>query len=118
MDGGQEDPLFDCLPRKFEAFQWHEDTFDIPKGAVCLAASRSCPNQAFRFGRNAYGLQFHVEVTPAIIASWIKDYMKEEKERLDAKAILLEAYEKREAFERQADILYLNFTKIMKDLNK
>jgi GMP synthase (glutamine-hydrolysing) len=52
-------------------FQWHGDTFDLPRGAVQLARSAQCENQAFRFGEAAYGLQFHIEVTPEIIDSWL-----------------------------------------------
>ena len=52
-------------------FQWHGDTFDLPRGAVQLARSAQCENQAFRFGEAAYGLQFHIEVTAEIIDSWL-----------------------------------------------
>jgi GMP synthase (glutamine-hydrolysing) len=41
---------------------WHRDTYDLPPGAAQLAASDRYPQQAFRFGRRAYGLQFHVEI--------------------------------------------------------
>jgi len=53
-------------------FQWHGDTFDLPKGAVQFARSALCENQAFRFGEAAYGLQFHMEVTAEIIDSWLR----------------------------------------------
>ena len=43
---------------------WHHDTFDLPAGAVLLASSDRYPHQAFRVGRRAYGLQFHVELGP------------------------------------------------------
>ncbi len=52
-------------------FQWHGDTFDLPAGAVQLARSPNCENQAFRFGDRAFGLQFHMEVTAEIIADWL-----------------------------------------------
>jgi GMP synthase (glutamine-hydrolysing) len=60
----------DCRPTE-TVFQWHGDTFDLPDGAVQLARGEQCENQAFRFGGTAYGLQFHLEVTPEIIASWL-----------------------------------------------
>jgi len=53
------DPVFKALPKEVEVFQWHGDTFDIPKGAVRLASSDLFPNQAFRIGDNAYAFQFH-----------------------------------------------------------
>jgi len=43
---------------------------ELPPGAARLAWSKACGNQAFRAGRNIYGLQFHPEVTPAMIANW------------------------------------------------
>jgi GMP synthase-like glutamine amidotransferase len=49
---------------------WHGDTFDVPPGAVRLASSERYPNQAFRAGPRAYGLQFHVEVDRALAAGW------------------------------------------------
>jgi GMP synthase-like glutamine amidotransferase len=50
-------------------FAWHEDSFTAPPGAVELARSAAGP-QAFRVGRSV-GLQFHPEVTPAIVDDWI-----------------------------------------------
>lgn len=58
--------------RKAEVFQWHGDTFDLPEGSVRLASSEVYQNQAFRYGKS-YALQFHIEVTPAIIREWFKD---------------------------------------------
>ncbi len=55
---------FRDLPRKIEAFHWHGDTFDIPRGAVHLARSAACENQAFTYDERVVGLQFHLETTP------------------------------------------------------
>ncbi len=49
---------------------WHRDTFSLPPGAIHLAATRTFPHQAFRFGEVAYGLQFHAEVDRALAAAW------------------------------------------------
>lgn len=54
-------------------FHWHGDTFDLPEGAVHLAATASYPHQAFRFGELAYGLQFHLEVNEALAAGWRRE---------------------------------------------
>lgn len=55
------DSLFSALPREMTIFQWHGDTFSIPPGAVHIAASDACENQAFQYGSNVLGLQFHME---------------------------------------------------------
>lgn len=68
---GRRDPLFAGLPEVFPAFQWHNDSFDLPPGALHLAASPVCPGQAFRC-RRAYALQFHPEVDEAIVAAWVR----------------------------------------------
>lgn len=65
-----EDPLWQGLPESFTGFHWHGDFFETPPGAVPLASSLLTPCQAFRFGRFAYGFQFHLEVTEAIIRDW------------------------------------------------
>ncbi|MBU4222474.1 MAG: type 1 glutamine amidotransferase, partial [Euryarchaeota archaeon] len=53
-------PVFNALPLRFTAFHWHGDTFEIPSGAVRIAQSEACANQAFEYGRTI-GLQFHLE---------------------------------------------------------
>ncbi len=74
---GSIDPLFSHLPKTFSVFQWHEDTFEIPHSATLIATSSLVPDQAFRYGENAYGLQFHLEVTREMITEWIKTYEEE-----------------------------------------
>ncbi|HOV80220.1 MAG TPA: type 1 glutamine amidotransferase [Bacillota bacterium] len=67
---GLKSPLFEGLPEEFPVFHWHEDTFALPAGAVHLARTGGCVNQAFSFGRSVFALQFHLEITPEIIDSW------------------------------------------------
>jgi GMP synthase (glutamine-hydrolysing) len=67
------DPLFEGGGKQITVFQWHGDTFDLPPGTVRLASSKLCRNQAFRYGRSAYGLQFHIEMTAELIESWLEE---------------------------------------------
>ena len=64
-----DDRLFAGLSKE-TVFHWHGETFDLPPGAELLASSNLCRNQAFRAGEHVYGLQFHLEVTPEMIADW------------------------------------------------
>lgn len=66
----RRDRLFGGLTQPETVFHWHGETFDLPPGAVWLAESEACRNQAFRLGTNIYGLQFHLEVTPEMIGEW------------------------------------------------
>jgi len=71
-EAGQSDLLFSGVPETLDVLQWHGDMFEIPEDGALIATGNDCPNQAFRY-RNAFGLQFHVEVTREILADWFKD---------------------------------------------
>jgi len=66
------DPAVKGLGPGGEFFHWHGETFDLPPGAVHLAYSAGCQNQAFLLGENVLGLQFHPEVTADIIGEMVR----------------------------------------------
>lgn len=70
-DEAARDPLFGGLEGPLEVLHWHGDTFDLPAGVVHLASSTRYANQAFRVGPVAWGLQFHLEVTPAAVDAFL-----------------------------------------------
>ena len=57
----------------FHVLHWHGDRISLPNKAVLIASSQRCKEQFFRVGKFAYGLQFHVETTEAMIDKWIKE---------------------------------------------
>jgi GMP synthase-like glutamine amidotransferase len=67
---GRADAVTGGLPERFPVLQWHSDTFDLPAGATLLASSEAYANQAFRVGIAVYAVQFHVEVTAAMLEEW------------------------------------------------
>ena len=69
-EAGQNDPLFSGIPSPITFFHWHGETFDLPPGAEWLAYSDLCKHQAYRYPGNVYGIQFHPEITPAMIEDW------------------------------------------------
>lgn len=68
---GLTDPVLSGFGDGTPVFQWHSRTFALPHGAVHLARTGGCAHQAFRYGSNAYGLQFHPEVNQALIERWL-----------------------------------------------
>ncbi len=59
------------FPAALHVYQWHHEGFAVPAGAELLATGQVFPNQAFRVGRRAFGLQFHPEATPQIRGEWL-----------------------------------------------
>jgi GMP synthase (glutamine-hydrolysing) len=68
----RSDPLLAMLSSTEKIFQWHGETFDIPCGTRHLAFSSLCANQAFSYGHNVYGFQFHLEVDAPMIHRWLR----------------------------------------------
>ncbi|MBD2102031.1 glutamine amidotransferase [Leptolyngbya sp. FACHB-261] len=58
------------IPLPMQVYHWHQEGFELPTGAVLLATGETFANQAFRYGQNAYGLQFHPEMTQTIMERW------------------------------------------------
>lgn len=59
------------LPKRLRVLHWHGETFDLPENAIHLARSTACENQAFQYGDNVIGLQFHLEATPETMAAMV-----------------------------------------------
>jgi GMP synthase (glutamine-hydrolysing) len=83
---GMQDPFMRGFPRQFPVFQWHSETFDLPKGAILLATASDYPHQAFRFKDLAYAFQFHLEMTEEMIDAWLagNGAAEEKKEEINA----------------------------------
>lgn len=111
------DPAFKVMPEEIEVFQWHGDTFEIPKGAVRLASSELFPNQAFRIGENAYAFQFHIEVTEAIIKEWIEingTELEGVRDYIDSKKVLAESKQKASELKKLANGIYKGLFNVFK----
>ncbi|PWU19452.1 MAG: hypothetical protein C5B49_05735 [Bdellovibrio sp.] len=68
---GIEEPLFSGFKPAERVFQFHQDNFDHPRSAEHLARTEIFEGQAFRYGKTAFGLQFHLEVDRAMIERWL-----------------------------------------------
>ena len=114
-EAGQKDPLFKNFKEDEMIFHWHEDMFGIPRNGALLATGDGCPHQALNVGTNAYGIQFHVEITDVSIKEWCDEYcQKNTPERLLKAKGLLDGYRKyKTQFNAQAERLYENFLNII-----
>jgi len=73
LHGVEREPALAGLRARELVLHWHGDTFDLPAGAVHLASTPACAHQAFRLGRHQFGLQFHCELGPHVIETWVRD---------------------------------------------
>lgn len=114
---GQNDPFFKGFREDEEIYHWHGDMFEIPANGALLASGTGCPHQAFRVGKNAYGVQFHVEVTDKSIKEWCDEYSAADLPgRKEHCVVMLEGYAKnKEQFNLQAERLYENFLSLIQD---
>ncbi|AEH46055.1 glutamine amidotransferase class-I [Thermodesulfatator indicus DSM 15286] len=65
--------LFRDWPHSLEVFHWHGETFSLPPEAIHLARSEACENQAFLYEDRILALQFHLEVTPDLVAGLLEN---------------------------------------------
>jgi len=105
---GKIDPMFKNMNQNLETFQWHEDFFDLPKQGALLATSSACKNQAIRVGCCAWGLQFHPEMTAEMISCWFGN-----NEKLGKDKALINYYQKKNIYDKQARLMYLNFSRMI-----
>lgn len=70
-------PVFSHLKDTIDAFHWHGETLDLPKGAVRIAGSEACVNQAFAIKPNVFGFQFHLETTEKGARDFIREFADE-----------------------------------------
>lgn len=109
-EAGQHDPLFTGLPGYQKVFHWHEDAFEIPTGSVLLATTNTTRNQAFRYGRRAYGLQYHIELNSELFDLWLE--RPEFKQEIIA-AVGIDAYTNIQRERIMYDQTYYNHTFIL-----
>ena len=70
---GAREPALAGLRAQEMVLHWHGDTFDLPRGAVPLASTPLCRNQAFRLGWKHFALQFHCELPAEAIPVWVRE---------------------------------------------
>ncbi len=112
---GCKDPLFRGFRESQPVYHWHGDMFHIPDSGRLLVMGDGCPHQALRVGENAYGLQFHVEVTDTSLREWCAAYSAVDLPSRQSHAqSMRDDYRKyQKDFDAQAYTLYANFLQIV-----
>jgi GMP synthase-like glutamine amidotransferase len=114
-DEGEASPFFRGLARHGKCLQWHgAEVTRPPEGARVLASSPTCRVQALAFGRQAFSLQYHVEITATTVDEWaaVPAYRAALEDTLGADALprfKAEAAANLAGFNRDARRLYENF---------
>jgi GMP synthase-like glutamine amidotransferase len=119
-DEGKADSLFAGLGEQLAVFQWHEDTFDVPSKGALLSTSEIVTHQAFKVGRHAYGLQYHIEVDEGIIADWVEEYFRvaQARESEEGRKMLDQFNQLKKQYFAQAKKIYRNFVDIVESARR
>jgi GMP synthase-like glutamine amidotransferase len=119
-DAGRADPMFSGIADSFKALQWHGAEVSVaPAGAAILARSPLCGVQALRYGRHAYGMQYHTELTNQTVGEWgkVPAYSCALDQTLGAGALPkfeAEAGRHMPDFNRNSERLYQNFMNLVR----
>jgi GMP synthase-like glutamine amidotransferase len=109
------DPLFGPLPITPDVLQWHYDeVYVLPPGAIQLASSPGCDQQAFRLGRLAWGIQFHIETTPGMVRAWAAE-RDESLADFDLDAIVDRAVARHDDFREVWQPFAVSFADVVRD---
>ena len=106
------DDLLQGINNNIPIFQLHGETVELTQKHRLVAQSNGCKNQFIRFGKNAYGIQGHLELTDRLLKTWLK--IDEDLKNIDTDEIMI-TYE---AIKREYSIagkqLFWNFLKLSK----
>jgi GMP synthase (glutamine-hydrolysing) len=104
---GRKDKLFKNLPDVISVFQLHGETVMITPRMKLLATGRYCRNQVVKFGKNAYGIQSHLELTNELLESWIME--DADLQKLDAALLRVDFESLKSEYQNTGRQLFNNF---------
>lgn len=114
---GKRSPFFKNEPSSFEAFHWHGDTFEIPKGASRLCENDACSSQAFSYGENVLALQFHLDYSYESVSDMLAncpDELEEESPYIQRKEDILSKERTNKLFERLKSVFDAFYSSVYK----
>jgi GMP synthase (glutamine-hydrolysing) len=112
-EDGKNSLFKNITERKIQVFQWHGDTFELPKNVNVLSYSNMYL-QAFKY-KTAFAIQFHLEVTEQMILDWINEYQIEiQSENIDKYDLVFDMEKKVKDLSKYSKIVYKNFISLIK----
>ena len=111
-EAGKKSLFKDIPDSKIQVFQWHGDTFALPENSDVLSSS-GLYLQAFKH-KTAYGIQFHLEVTPEMIFNWMREYREEIlNENIDKQELVFDIEKKATDLHNRSETVYKNFISLI-----
>lgn len=107
---GKKDPLLANCDGQFPVFHLHGETVQLSKGMTLLGKGKFCENQLVRVGENAYGMQFHLELTPEMFEVWLRE--DSDLKQRDRASLQKDFQSLQDSFSNTAQTLFLNFLQI------
>ena len=107
---GERDPLFREVRSPLKVFQLHGETVRLGTDMALLGKGKYCENQVVRMGKNAYGVQGHIEMTPTMLDEWID--RDPDLQAVDAHALREDYRRVRREYEQQGNKILTNFLRV------
>jgi GMP synthase (glutamine-hydrolysing) len=111
-ENGLAEPLLDGVNSPFKVFQLHGETVQLRPDMALLGNGKFCESQLVRVGRNAYGIQGHIELTPPMLDEWIDQ--DRDLQTIDSSTVREDYREIRAEYEQQGRKILTNFLKVAK----
>jgi GMP synthase-like glutamine amidotransferase len=109
---GSAEPLLDGVNSPFKVFQLHGETVRLRPDMTLLGKGKFCESQLVRVGRNAYGIQGHIELTPSMLDDWIDQ--DPDLQTLDSSTVKEDYRRIKTEYEQQGRKILTNFLKVAK----
>ncbi len=107
---GKKDAIFKELEATLPIFHLHGETVELTDDMQLLATGKHCRNQVVKVGNNAYGFQGHLELTAAMLDTWLAE--DEDLRQLPAEAVKRDHAAIREEYENNSKKVFTNFLRI------
>lgn len=104
---GKKDPIFEGLETTLPIFHLHGETVELTDDMQLLATGKHCRNQVVKVGNNAYGFQGHLELTAAMLDTWLAE--DDDLKQLSAEEVKRDHSAVREEYENNSKKVFTNF---------